>query len=209
MNRKGYLAIEFVGLFIGLPLVFYFNLVPIPKIAALLAAVLGIVLLMWYDDSYDFRQLLRKPEGSGHTAPFMIRVAVTAAVVFLLTWGIQRSDLFAFPRHNPVTWAVVMILYPFLSAVPQELMYREFFFYRYKPLFRNEILRIAASAAAFSFLHIIYDNYWAPALSLAGGILFAWNYHKNRSLYWVSLEHALYGGIVFTIGLGRYFYEAF
>lgn len=201
--------IEFLVIYAGLPLVFYFNLVPIPKIAALLAVVLGITLWMWYDDSYDFKRLINKPATEGTPGRLSVRVAIVAAALLLLVWFTQREDMFAFPRGNPVTWAVVMILYPLLSALPQELMYREFFFYRYRNLFGNGTMRIAASTIAFSYLHIIYDNYWALGLSLAGGLLFAWNFHKNRSLYWVSLEHALYGCLVFTIGMGSFFYEAF
>jgi membrane protease YdiL (CAAX protease family) len=103
---------------------------------------------------------------------------------------------------------VVMLLYPLLSALPQELIYRAFFFQRYDRLFPSEQWLGITSAIAFSALHIIYDNWWAVGLSLIGGFIFVETYRKSKSLYWVSLEHAIYGCLVFTIGMGHFFYDA-
>ena len=46
----------------------------------------------------------------------------------------------------------------------------------------------------------------AVALCVIGGWLFADTYSRTRSLWLASAEHALYGCLVFTVGLGRYFY---
>jgi membrane protease YdiL (CAAX protease family) len=66
---------------------------------------------------------------------------------------------------------------------------------------------IAASAAAFAFLHIIFRNWIAVALTFAGGLLFAARYAETDSLFTSSFEHTLYGCWLFTIGLGQYFYH--
>jgi membrane protease YdiL (CAAX protease family) len=66
---------------------------------------------------------------------------------------------------------------------------------------------IVASAAAFAFLHIVFRNPLAPALTFAGGLLFAWRYAESGSLAVSSFEHALYGCWLFTVGLGGYFYH--
>jgi len=68
---------------------------------------------------------------------------------------------------------------------------------------------VAVNVLCFAWLHIIYDNWVAIAFTLAGGILFTLNFDRNRSLTAVSLEHALYGCAMFTLGLGEYFYEPF
>jgi len=47
----------------------------------------------------------------------------------------------------------------------------------------------------------------AVVMTSIGGLIFGWRYMKSRSLAAVSFEHALYGQLVFTIGLGRYFYH--
>jgi len=101
----------------------------------------------------------------------------------------------------------VMVLYPVLSVYPQAIIYRAFFFARYRPLFPNTALLIAMSAVAFSFAHIIFRNPIALTFTLVGGALFAWRYAETGSLFSSSVEHALYGCWMFTIGLGQYFYK--
>jgi len=104
-------------------------------------------------------------------------------------------------------WAAVMILYPVLSVYPQGIIYRSFLMHRYAPILPSGIVLIFVSAAAFAFMHIIFRNPLAVALTFAGGILFAWRYSTTGSLFTSSLEHALYGCWLFTIGLGQYFYH--
>ena len=65
------------------------------------------------------------------------------------------------------------------------------------------------SAVTFSFAHIIYLNPISIVPALGGGYLFAWTYIRTRSLLKVSVEHALYGGLLYTTGLGRFFYTGF
>jgi membrane protease YdiL (CAAX protease family) len=104
-------------------------------------------------------------------------------------------------------WAVVMVAYPVSSVYPQGLLYRAFFFQRYGGLFKGKWTMIVASAVAFAFLHIIFRNWLAVDLTLAGGLLFAWRYERTGSLAVSSIEHALYGCWLFTVGLGQYFYH--
>jgi hypothetical protein len=40
-----------------------------------------------------------------------------------------------------------------------------------------------------------------------GGVLFSKTWEDTGSLFLVSLEHALYGCWIFTLGLGEWFYE--
>jgi len=47
----------------------------------------------------------------------------------------------------------------------------------------------------------------APALTLAGGLLFAFRYAQTGSLATSCFEHALYGCWLFTVGLGQNFYH--
>ena len=201
--------LEFGLLFITLPVVFYYEIVPVPKIAALLAIGLFCLLVLWRDQSYDLRNLFSKPEEPGLPQKLIWQGALVALVLIVLVLMLQPAELFIFPQAQPLTWVIVMILYPFLSALPQEFLYREFFFHRYGRIFKTEWILMLMSALSFSFLHIIYDNIWALLLSFIGGLIFAQTYRSTRSLYWVSLEHALYGCLVFTIGMGNYFYEGF
>ena len=57
-------------------------------------------------------------------------------------------------------------------------------------------------------MHIVFMNPVAVLLSLVGGFLFSATYSKTKSLLWVSVEHSLYGMLIFTLGLGKFFYGA-
>ena len=130
--------------------------------------------------------------------------ALTLATVLL------RPDLFlAFPRDHMWLWLAVMIAYPVLSVWPQEMIYRRFFLRRYSPLFGDGAGVVAASALAFGYAHVIFLNPVAPTLTALGGLIFAAAYARHRSLALVCLEHALYGCVIFTIGLGRFFFTGF
>jgi len=204
-----YLFIEWILLFAGVPLLLYFNLLPIPKIAFLLIVTLLCFFLLLRDSGYSIDDLTSMP-GDGLSRRNLLIKSLTAVIlVLLLTLVVQPQNLFGFPREQPGIWLLVMLLYPFLSALPQEFIYREFFYRRYSDLFASSKTRIFLSASAFSYMHLIYDNWWAIGLSLIGGILLSVTYERTNSLVWTSIEHAIYGSIVFTIGMGNYFYEPF
>lgn len=207
--RQTFRLLEFTSIFIGIPLVFYFDLFPIQKIVALLLVTIACVVILWVDKSYDLQQLTYKPHMLGMWKKLLLRTALVAVGVFTLTILVEPDSLFVLPRERPVVWLIILALYPVLSALPQELVYREFFFQRYEKLIQPEWLLITGSAFSFAFLHIVYDNEWALLLTFAGGFMFAKTYKETRSLYWVSVEHALYGCAVFTVGLANFFYEPF
>jgi membrane protease YdiL (CAAX protease family) len=138
----------------------------------------------------------------------MLRLFIPGAVLLSVATMLWLPDkLLSFPRLRPLIWLVVMILYPLLLAFPQELVFRSFFFRRYHALFRTDGQLIFFNALSFGLFHLFYGNWVAPALSFAGGLLFAWRYHYLRSLPLISLEHALWGNYLFTIGIGWYFYS--
>ncbi len=113
----------------------------------------------------------------------------------------------SFPKTHPGMWLIVMLLYPILAAFPQELIFRTFFFQRYTGLFSSEKQLIIFNGLSFSLFHLFYGNWVAPILTMAGGWLFAWRYANTRSLVLVSLEHGLWGNMLFTLGVGHFFYS--
>jgi membrane protease YdiL (CAAX protease family) len=140
-------------------------------------------------------------------ARIALQAVVACGLMTLYIWWRSPGALFYFPRRAPHVWMIVMCGYPFASALAQEFIYRTFFFHRYRPVFGGGWLLVLASATLFSFLHIIYDNVIAVALTFLAGVLFSWTYARTHSLALVSIEHALYGCAAFTVGLGHYFYE--
>ncbi|HKK46694.1 MAG TPA: CPBP family intramembrane glutamic endopeptidase, partial [Balneolaceae bacterium] len=126
-----------------------------------------------------------------------------------LIWLIQPDQFFYLPVHRPILWMVIMVLYPVLSALPQEFIYRTYFFHRFDHLMTLKYATVITSAIAFSFLHIVFHNWVAIGLSFGAGLLFGITYMRTESLFWVTVEHAIYGCLVFTMGLGNFFYRGF
>ncbi len=199
--------VEFVLLFVGLPLAYRLAPVRVPALP-LLWAVAGYALWqLLRDPLFDRARLWNAGPLAGHLGAILAIFAVVALGLWL---GVQRFAPqleWSFVRENPVFWAVVMVAYPVLSVYPQGVLYRAFFFERYATLFPGKWVMIVASAAAFAFLHIIFRNSLAMALTFAGGLLFAARYAGTGSLATSSVEHALYGCWLFTVGLGQFFYH--
>jgi len=199
-------VIEFLALFAGLPSLYRLGLVPIPMIPFLLLITLACAIVLLADSQFDRRRLWNAGEVRKRL-PGILRLFVVCAVIVGMVVALAApAILFSLPRRAPALWLIIMVLYPLLSVYPQELVYRTFLFHRYACVLPRPWMRIAASAGAFGFLHIVFKNELAVMMTLIGGLLFARTYETSRSTLLVSIEHALYGCLVFTIGLGAYFY---
>lgn len=139
--------------------------------------------------------------------PMLARFAVLGSVIVAAMAVFAPDRLCDLPREQPGLWAAIMVGYPLASVYPQEVIFRAFFFRRYAGLFSHRVAMVAASAVSFGYLHIIFGNPIAVAMTLVGGLLFATTYARSRSLLASSVEHSLYGCLVFTVGLGGYFYS--
>jgi hypothetical protein len=206
MTRSA-LILEFLVLFVGLPLAYRFSPVRVPALPVLwvVAGYAGWQLLR--DPRFDRAKLWNAGQLPGRMGVILAIFAIVALVIWLGVRRFAPELLWSFVRQHPKFWAVVMVAYPVLSVYPQGLLYRAFFFDRYAGLFPGKWVMIVASAVAFAFLHIIFRNSVAVGLTFAGGLLFAARYAETGSLATSSVEHALYGCWMFTVGLGQYFYD--
>jgi membrane protease YdiL (CAAX protease family) len=202
-------AAEFALVFLGLPLLLWWQGAILRRWILPQLWLMGLVclLLLLRDSGFDRRQLRSLPR---HLRSCLRRIGLIflagGIVAMLAAAHFPEVSLFGFPRRHPLFWLAVLLLYPPVSALPQELIFRVFLFHRYRCLFPTPGLMIAASAGSFALTHLILGNWVAPLLSLVGGLLFAYTYAMSRSLTVVALEHGLWGGWLFTLGLGRYFY---
>lgn len=203
----GLLLLEGILLFIGFPLVEYMEINPLPKLVLLGLVAMYCGYVLWRDATFGKGLFKRSDDQISKT--ILLRLTVIGPGLLGLTWLLHPEDLFAFPIERPWIWMLVMVLYPFFSALPQEFIFRTFFFHRYKDFFYYRNSDILLSALAFSLLHMVYGNWLAIGLSFGGGILFGMTYKRTQSLFWVTIEHIIYGGLIFTLGLGRYFFEGF
>ncbi len=132
-------------------------------------------------------------------------LAKLCAIVILTTifvWVTNKELLFNVLLNKPKLWLFILFVYSVFSVYPQELIYRTFYFQRYKSLFKNENLFIFINAIVFSLGHLFFKNILVLILTFFGGLLFALTYNKTNSTVLVSIEHALYGCWLFTVGMG-------
>ena len=206
MKRRGWLALEFLGLFAVFPFVFRAQIVPL-SLFPTLWVVTGICLAMLARSPGSRLRELWDPAGVKRHAALVILPFVAAAPLLLgFTGWYEPERLFAFVRQRPLLWGAVMLLYPVLSVWPQGVVYRSFVFRRYAALFPAPWMRILASALAFGLVHIVFRNWIAPTFAFAGGLLFAWTLERTRSPMAATVQHALFGCWLFTTGSGWHFY---
>ena len=132
----------------------------------------------------------------------LLKFLFIAFITFLYVWFTDKSQLFIVVRTKLLLWIVILFVYSFLSVYPQELLYRTFFFQRYRSLLSNEKLFIFMNAIFFSLGHLFFKNTLVIVLTFLGGLLFAFTFNKTKSTLLVSIEHAIYGCWLFSVGMG-------
>lgn len=200
-----YLWSEFVGIYCLIPLLLATRVLLARPIPILIAVASLITWLLIKDGRFRAEWLTNREGMRRHWRQTALR---SAGLVILLGAAVvlfRPELLFHYLKTSPLFWAALMVLYPVLSVYPQEVVYRAFLFHRYGELFERPQSMMLASAAAFAFAHVIMGNWISVVLSGVGGLLFAQTYQRSRSLLLTSMEHAVFGNFIFTIGLGQYF----
>jgi len=197
---------EFSALFVLIPFLYYLRLFPI-RVLLFLWILGGITALyLWRHPKVKMRDLLRWDVPKEKLNFVLKRFAILAVLAALAVYLIAPDHFMDFPIHRTQVWLVVLIFYPIFSVIPQSLIYRIFFERRYRVLFSKPWYFVIGGAITFSFMHLIYENWVAILMTFVGGIFFLKTYLDSRSFLLSCLEHALYGCLMFTIGLGRFFY---
>lgn len=215
-GRRAWLWAEMALIFVGGPV-----------LLAVVPAILrggGLFLLLWLAGAACLVALLRD-EGFDRGKLWNFRACYDRLGVVTLRWLILSSlilllfglaagrvvlgerfpvGLFPIPRTIPVLWVVIMVLYPWVSVYPQNLVYRAFFCHRYRPILGGGWPMILVNAVLFSFGHFMFGNWVVLALTLVGGVLFTRTYLKHRSLLLTTVEHSLYGCFCFCVGIGMF-----
>jgi hypothetical protein len=162
----------------------------------------GVLLLI--DPTFPRRDLVGVAGARLGVRRVLLRTALVGALIIAVAaLLLARKPLLL--RVHPGRWALIMVLYP-ISAYAQEIVCRTFFFHRYGALFERPRARVLASGLAFGWAHLAVNNVAALVLATALGLVLASTYERWRSTLLVSLEHALYGDIAFSTGLGALFY---
>jgi uncharacterized protein len=207
--RRSWLTLEMLAIYVLTPvalcsLLYRYH---VPLFELLPPVFAAFILLLLLDRRFSWIETLKRGIGLRDLASMVAIFAVAAPLIALFAYHDRPDSFLRFPRYAFNLWIMVMILYPLISVTAQEVMYRVFFFHRYRVLFAGDRQAgIVLNAVLFSFSHIIFQNVTTLIISFLGGLLFAWRYESSRSYWALVLEHSLYGNLIFTVGLGRYFY---
>ena len=93
----------------------------------------------------------------------------------------------------------LLLFYLLFSVIPQEIIFRFLFFFKYKDYF-NKFEILLLNSLVFSFCHLIYFDIYILLFSFFGNLLFTFNYIKNESLLVVIIEHFLLGQTLIILG---------
>jgi hypothetical protein len=207
VGRRAYLILEFVAIFLLIPVLLATGLMPARAIPLLIVVSLIICWNLARDQSFPRHWLFNKEGLRHHWKDVALRSGVLVTVLGAGVVWLAPALLFEYLKSAPLLWAGLMVLYPLLSVIPQEIVYRAFFFHRYGELFEKPRSLLLVNAAVFGFAHLVMGNWISVVLSGIGGLLFAQTYQRSKSLLLTSIEHAVFGNFIFTIGLGQYFLQ--
>lgn len=202
MKSIRYKLIEFFIIFIIIPVSFLFKY---PILLKLIIGVTGFlysmyVLLQVEKNTFRVQKNIRWKQ---FWMQSLIKLLLLAKITILFVWFTDKEILFGVLLNKPKLWLMILFFYTIFSVYPQELIYRTFFFQRYQNIFKNEVLFILLNAALFSLAHLFFKNTLVLFLTFIGGIIFAITYKKTKSTLLVSIEHAIYGCWLFTVGMGN------
>ena len=192
MNRKKQKLIEiFLITFFVIIFVILFQLQSF-IIAMLL--VTSLVIILYFKNDIIKIILPKKTKSILNFIFFDIFLIISMIIIF-------ENDVFTneldFKKYFFIS--ILLLFYLFFSVIPQEIIFRFLFFYRYKDYFdQNEILLL--NSLVFCFCHIIYFDIYILLFSFFGNLLFSFNYLKNKSLLLVTIEHFLIGQTLIILG---------
>ena len=203
---KKRLLVEFVIIYIVLPSVIIFINTIIFKSKIIVFSSLFLVFfisiyLLKSTPNFSFKNLKKKVDWN-----FCLIFSLVFIISgFFYTTILDSKLLFSLPRDFFFIWLLVLIVYPILSVIPQEIIFRVLFFERYSCLFKNLSLCLILNSLIFAYIHLVFENFHAFFITIVTSPIFAYAYLK-KSFKTCLLIHTIGGQLIFTFGLGKYFY---
>lgn len=193
--------LEFFFIFLIIPsTIFFLDSSIIIFLTLYLVSILSLVILS-FDKTFLFTSLKKKIDWT-----FVIIFSVIFFFLgFFYVLLVDKNLLFIFPKTNFKLWLIVIFIYPFLSVIPQELVYRVFFFQRYFSNINRFYFPMFLNLVVFAYGHLVFSNMHAIIITAIVSPIFTYAYLKKSFLTCVIL-HTLGGQIIFTLGLGKYFF---
>ncbi|WP_245815195.1 CPBP family intramembrane glutamic endopeptidase [Shimia gijangensis] len=166
---------------------------------------IGLILLHatdgfhWRDLRYGWRKI-----NWWMVLKFTAMMLALCLVVILI---FAPDQMFNILKRDPRLMLMIFTLYPLVSALPQEIVFRPLFFRRYGEILPSGQAALVLNAAIFSMAHLMYWSWIVAAMTFAGGLVFAWAYEKQQNFPLAVVLHGIAGNLIFLAGLGIYFYS--
>jgi len=201
MKTSNYKLTELFIIFILFPVSFTFSFALWIKFAFGLIGFIYIVYILLKVEKEQFK-IVPNINWNFFWKQTILKFIIISVLTSLFVWFTNRGNFFNVMINKPTLWLFFSFVYSFFSVYPQELIYRTFFFHRYQSLFRQNSQFIFFNAIVFSLGHIFFKNTLVLIITFLGGILFAITFNRTKSTFLVSIEHAIYGSWLFTVGMG-------
>jgi len=202
MNSIKYKGLEFFIIFIWIPTSYVLSYSLWIKLGVGFIGFFYVIYVLLKIENQKF-QISKDLDWKLFWKSTFLKLVLIAIITTLFVWITDSASLYSVLLNEPIKWLVLLFVYSFFSVYPQELIYRTFFFKRYADLFKNEALLIFVNAILFSLAHLFFGSILVLVLTFLGGLLFAYTYKKTQSTLLVSIEHAIYGCWLFTVGMGE------
>ena len=201
MQTIPYKLLEFFLLFVVIPISMALSFLIWIKLAIGLIGFVYVIFVLLKIDKNKF-SISKSINWKVFWKQTLIKLIGIIIITTLFVWFTNKEELFNVLFNKPKLWIFILFIYSLFSVYPQEIIYRTFFFQRYSNIFKNQKLMIFINAIVFSLAHIFFRNTLVMILTFLGGLLFAITFIKTRSTLLVTIEHAIYGSWLFTVGMG-------
>lgn len=207
MQKKvQYIHIEIILLFLGVPfLVSYFsvNQTIIPSLI-----LISLIIYLIHRNNSIFKESFQSPNVSvvqyyKKTFPFLL---LLVGFILLTAWIFVPDTFLRAPPD--ISSLFLLFAYPLFSVIPQEIIFRSFFFSRYRPYFKHDISFVFLNSFLFSFAHIMFNNIFILFVTFVGSLFLCYVYLRTKSIWIVVLEHSLYGLVLLFSGYYKYMLHA-
>lgn len=201
MQSTLYKGFELFIIFVLVPISFVLNYSPWIKLGIGFIGFAYVIYVLLKIEKLKFK-LSKQIDWKTFWKSTILKLFIIGIITTVFVWITDKTQLFNVLLNKPIKWLFILFVYSFFSVYPQELIYRTFFFKRYRPLFKNTGLLIFINAILFSLAHLLFNSGLVLFLTFLGGALFALTFKKTESTLLVSIEHAIYGCWLFTVGMG-------
>jgi membrane protease YdiL (CAAX protease family) len=201
MQSSVYKLIEFFVAFIVVPISFVLEYPVLLKMIIGVSGFLYILFVLLRVENNQFK-IAKDLNWKLFWNQTLLKLLAIIILTTIYVWWFDKTNLFSAVLNKPLLWLAILFIYSVFSVYPQELIFRTFFFQRYEGLFKSKALFIFINAIVFSLAHLFFRNTLVLVLTLLGGLLFGFTFYNTKSTLLVTIEHAIYGCWLYTVGMG-------